>query len=44
MQEKNIAGLTVEQVNAAIRKYVKADKFVVVKAGDFDKVKTPGVK
>ncbi len=36
-QEINISVLTVEQVNAALRKYVKSDNFVIIKAGDFDK-------
>ncbi len=36
-QEINISALTVEQVNAALRKYVKSDNFVIIKAGDFDK-------
>ncbi len=34
-QEKQIAALTVEQVNEAIRKYIKPEKLVIVKAGDF---------
>ena len=36
-QEKAIENLTVAQVNEALRKYVKPDKFVVVKAGEFEK-------
>lgn len=38
-QEKQIADLTVDQVNAALRKYVKPEKIVYVKAGDFAKAK-----
>lgn len=38
-QEKQIADLTVNQVNAALRKYVKPEKIVYVKAGDFAKAK-----
>lgn len=37
--EKQIANLTVEQVNAAFRKYVTPDKISVFKAGDFAKAK-----
>ena len=35
--EKAIAGLTVEQVNAALQKYVSAKRLVVVTAGDLEK-------
>lgn len=35
--EKRIEALTVEQVNAAIKKYITADKISVFKAGDFAK-------
>jgi zinc protease len=35
--EKRIAGLTVEQVNGAFRKYVQPKKLVIVRAGDFKK-------
>lgn len=38
-QEKQIADLTVDQVNAALRKYVKPERIVYVKAGDFAKAK-----
>ncbi len=34
--EKKISGLTVEQVNAALRKYIDAKKLVIVTAGDFE--------
>ena len=37
--EKQIAALTVEQVNAAFRKYITPDKISIVKAGDFAKAK-----
>lgn len=33
--EKKIAALTVEQVNAALRKYVTPDKITLIKVGDF---------
>ncbi len=39
-QEKMIANLTVEQVNAALKKYIHPDKLVIIKAGDFDKPKS----
>ena len=39
-QENKIGNLTVAQVNEALRKYVQPEKFVVVKAGDFDKTTT----
>ena len=35
--EKQVAALTVEQVNAAFKKYVKPDDLMIVKAGDFKK-------
>jgi len=35
--EGRVAGLTVEAVNAAFRKYVKPEGFSLVKAGDFAK-------
>ncbi|MEO6914395.1 MAG: insulinase family protein [Chitinophagaceae bacterium] len=38
-REKVISELTVEQVNAALREYIKPEKFVTIKAGDFDRVK-----
>jgi len=34
-QEKKLGALTVEQINAAMRKFIKPDKFVYVQAGDF---------
>lgn len=34
-QEKKIGVLTVEQINSAMRKFIKPDKFVYVQAGDF---------
>ena len=37
--DKQIAALTAEQVNAAFRKYLTADKISVFKAGDFAKAK-----
>lgn len=37
--EKKVAGLTVEQVNAAMKKYIKAEQINYVKAGDFSKAK-----
>jgi zinc protease len=40
-QEKQISELTVDKVNAALRKYITPDKIVYVEAGDFDKGKTP---
>ena len=33
--EKQVAGLTVEQVNAALRKYINPAKISIFKAGDF---------
>lgn len=41
-QDKAIENLTVAQVNAALHKYVQPEKFVIVKAGDFDKTTTGG--
>ena len=38
-QEKQISNLTVDQVNAALRKYFRPDKIIYVKAGDFSKAK-----
>ena len=35
--EKQVAALTVEQVNAAFKKYVKPEDLLIVKAGDFKK-------
>lgn len=37
--EKQLAALTVEQVNAAFRKYITPDKISIFKAGDFAKAK-----
>ena len=37
--EKKIAALTVEQVNAAMRKYLTPEKITFIKAGDFAKTK-----
>ena len=38
--DKKVAALTVEQVNAALRKYLQPQNFSSVAAGDFTK-KTP---
>lgn len=38
-QEKQIAALTVDKVNAAFRKYIKPENITYVKAGDFSKAK-----
>jgi zinc protease len=40
--EKKVEGLTVEQINAAMKKYLNLDRFVVIKAGDFAKAKAAG--
>ena len=37
--DKQIAALTAEQVNAAMRKYISLDKISIFKAGDFAKAK-----
>jgi zinc protease len=37
--EKNINALTVDQVNAAMRKWINPEKFTYVQAGDFEKKK-----
>ncbi|CAN5591062.1 pitrilysin family protein [soil metagenome] len=37
--DKQIAALTAEQINAAMRKYITPDKISIFKAGDFAKVK-----
>ena len=42
--EKQIAGLSVDQVNAAFRKYVDPKKLVIVRAGDFKKKPAAGVE
>ena len=34
-QQRSISGLTVEQVNAALRKHLNPDRLFVVQAGDF---------
>jgi len=41
--EKQIAALTVDQVNAAFRKYITPDKISIFKAGDFAKAKATPV-
>ncbi|MBI3651116.1 MAG: insulinase family protein [Acidobacteria bacterium] len=38
--DKNINALTVEQVNAALRRYVDVSKMTIIKAGDFAKSAT----
>jgi zinc protease len=42
--EKKVAALTVEQVNAAMKKYINLDRMSIVKAGDFAKAKNAGTK
>lgn len=37
--EEKIANLSLEEVNAAFKKYIHPDKLIYVKAGDFEKVK-----
>ena len=37
--DKQIAALTAEQINAAMRKYLSVEKFSIFKSGDFAKVK-----
>lgn len=37
--ERKISDLTPEQINAAMKKYLKAESFSIVKAGDFAKAK-----
>ncbi len=37
--EKNVMDLTVDQVNAAVKKYLKTESINIVKAGDFAKAK-----
>ena len=39
-QAATVQSLTVEQVNAAVRKHLSADKFVKVRAGDEKNKKT----
>ena len=41
--ERRVAALTLDQVNAAFRRYVDPAKLTWVKAGDFDKKPTPKV-
>jgi zinc protease len=40
--ETRIAGLTVEQVNAALRRHLDPTRLVVVQAGDFRRAESPG--
>lgn len=40
--EKKIQALTPQQIQAAMKKYIKPEKFVFVKAGDFEKVEKEG--
>jgi zinc protease len=42
--EARVARLTVEEVNAALRRYVAPRRLVIVEAGDFRKVKDGGAK
>ena len=42
--ETKVGALTVEQINAAMRKYITPDKITIVKAGDFAKAKAKPVK
>ena len=42
--EEKIAGLSVEQVNAAMKKHIDTDLVTIVKAGDFAKVKAKSGK
>ncbi|MEO1257511.1 MAG: pitrilysin family protein [Bacteroidota bacterium] len=39
--EEKIQGLSVEEVNKAMQKYIDIDKLIIVKAGDFEKVVEP---
>jgi zinc protease len=39
--ENKVKALTLEEVNAALRKYFDKSKLVLVYGGDFDKIKTP---
>lgn len=39
--EQKVQSLTPEQINAAMKKYLKVDKISIVKAGDFAKAKNP---
>lgn len=38
--DKKVQALTVEQINAAMKKYLTPDKISIIKAGDFAKAKT----
>jgi zinc protease len=40
--EKKIKALTPEQIHAAMKKHINPEKFVMIKAGDFEKVKKEG--
>ncbi|MDZ4681256.1 MAG: pitrilysin family protein [Saprospiraceae bacterium] len=40
--EKKIKDLTPEQINSAMKKHIKPEKFVMIKAGDFEKVNKAG--
>ena len=42
--DKKLESLTVEQVNAAMRKYMTPDNITIIKAGDFAKVKAKAVQ
>ncbi|MEZ5426703.1 MAG: pitrilysin family protein [Pyrinomonadaceae bacterium] len=42
--EKKIQNLTVEEINAAMKKYVTPDKISIFKAGDFAKAKSEGAQ
>ena len=37
--EKKISSLTVDQVNAAVKKWIKPEKITYVQAGDFNRKK-----
>ena len=41
VDEKKIAALTPDQINAAMRRYIDPAKITIVKAGDFAKAATP---
>lgn len=41
--DKKVQALTPEQINAAMKKYITADKISIFKAGDFTKAKAKGV-
>lgn len=42
--ESKVGALTIEQINAAMRKYITPEKITIIKAGDFAKTKTKPVK